>query len=175
VDAGFARVDAAFARGEADFARVDAGFARSLFAAPARVVADLPACLTASPAAFAAAFTPVAAPRAALRAWPAASRASLACRVEAAFFPVALDEVRCWFRFLVAAAFFAAAERSALVCATCPPGSLVTRVYRPASDGKPPAAPRIDSRERWVPIRCIGPRMGWVAAPKDTETDRSTA
>jgi len=48
--------------------RVDAGFAASLRAALFRVAVDLPACLTASPAAFAADFRLDAAPRAALRA-----------------------------------------------------------------------------------------------------------
>jgi hypothetical protein len=111
----FARVEEDFARVEDALARVEAGFSASLRAAPTRVAADFPACLTASPAAFAADFTPVAAPRADLRAWSAASRASFACRVDAAFLPDAADELRCWLRFLVAAAFFAAAERSAFV------------------------------------------------------------
>jgi hypothetical protein len=51
-----------------DVERVDVFRAGSVRAAPARVAAALPTCLTASPAAFAADLTPVAAPLAALRA-----------------------------------------------------------------------------------------------------------
>lgn len=104
---------ALFARPLAAPARlVERGFALSVAAAPARVAAALPACLTASPAAFAADFTPFAALFAALRASPAAARASFTWRVVAAFLPDDDDEAFCWLRFLVAAAFLAAAERS---------------------------------------------------------------
>jgi hypothetical protein len=36
--------------------------------------------------------------------------------VPAAFLPAVAELARCWLRFRVAAAFFAAAERSALAC-----------------------------------------------------------
>jgi hypothetical protein len=101
-----------------------AGFLAAVAAlsAVARDAVDLLAFLTACPAALAADFRLLAAPFAALRASPAASRASLACRVDAAFLPAAVDAVFCWLRLRVAAAFFAAADRSALVCATGLPG-----------------------------------------------------
>jgi hypothetical protein len=88
------------------------------FATPARVATDLPACLAAVPAAFAAPAAPLAAPFAALLASLAADAAVLPCRVDAARLPPACELARCWLRFRVAAAFFAAAERSAFVCAT---------------------------------------------------------
>jgi hypothetical protein len=57
-------------------------------------------------------------PRCPRRASPSrgALPAARPCRVPAAFVPAVWDLLRCWFRFLVAAAFFAAAERSAFVC-----------------------------------------------------------
>jgi hypothetical protein len=94
-----------------------------LRAAPALVAAALPApfaaepaLLAAEPAAFAAPVAPFFAVLAAVAALPAARRAWL---VDAAFLPRVDDELLCWLRFRVAAAFFAAADRSAFVrCAT---------------------------------------------------------
>jgi hypothetical protein len=84
-------------------------------ALPAPFAAD-PALLAAVPAAFAAPVAPFLAEPAAAAALPAARRAWL---VEAAFLPRLDDELFCWLRVRVAAAFFAAAERSAFVrCAT---------------------------------------------------------
>jgi hypothetical protein len=80
-------------------------------ALPAPFAAD-PASLAARPADFAAVVAPRFAVLAADAAVPAALRAWL---VEAAFLPRVDDELRCWLRFLVAAAFFAAADRSAFV------------------------------------------------------------
>jgi hypothetical protein len=91
------------------------------FAAPARVLTDLPASFAAVPAALAAFFSPLAAPLAAAFASPAALAADLPWREEAAFLPDVCDDARCWLRFLVAAPFFAAAERSAFACATLLP------------------------------------------------------
>jgi hypothetical protein len=117
----FAFVAVPFARVVALFARA-AGFFAAAVSAPARVTADFVAFFTAVPAALAADPTPLAALFAVFFASLAAARASLACRVEAAFLPAAVDDVLCWFRLRVAAAFFAAAERSAFVCATGTPG-----------------------------------------------------
>jgi DNA polymerase-4 len=89
--------------------------------APARVLADLPACFAARPASRAADFAPLTAPLAVRRACPAASAAVRPCRVPAAFLPADWDSVRCRLRCLVAAAFFAAADRSAFDCAIGPP------------------------------------------------------
>jgi hypothetical protein len=82
----------------------------------------LPACFAARPVAPAAERSPPAALPAALFAPPSASAACLPCLVPAAFEPAVEDFARCWLRFLVAAAFFAAADLSALVrCAMAPP------------------------------------------------------
>src|SRR6185437_4705155 len=95
--------------------------ARNYFLAPereafARVLAALPACLAAVPAARAADLAPPTTPPAARLAWLAAVPAVRPWRVAAAFLPAVSDCAFCWLRLRVAAAFFAAAERSAFVC-----------------------------------------------------------
>jgi hypothetical protein len=86
------------------------------FAARARLAADFPACLAARPVDSPADRRPPAALPTARFAEPSALPAARLCLVPAAFVPAVEDLLRCWFRFLVAAAFFAAAERSAFVC-----------------------------------------------------------
>ena len=83
----------------------------------ARVVTDLPASLAALPADLAAPTSPLAAELAACFACPRLSSAALPCLVAAAFVPRLLDAALALFllRALVAAAFFAAALRSAFV------------------------------------------------------------
>jgi hypothetical protein len=76
---------------------------------------DLPACLAAPPADFAAEVTPPVAERAEDVAFPSLPAASLRCLVEADFLPLVCDFAFAWLRFLVAAPFFAAACRSAFV------------------------------------------------------------
>jgi hypothetical protein len=81
------------------------------------VAAALPACLAALPTNRSADAALLTALPAARFAWLAVSSAAWLCRVPAAFFPAVADCALLRFRSRVAAAFFAAADRSALVCA----------------------------------------------------------
>jgi hypothetical protein len=85
-------------------------------AAPARLAAAFPASFAARAVDSPADFRPPAAEPTAPFALPSAPAALRPCLVPAAFLPAVAELARCWLRFRVAAAFFAAAERSALVC-----------------------------------------------------------
>jgi hypothetical protein len=86
------------------------------FAARARLPADFPACFAARPVDAPADLREPTASSTARRAESRELPAALPCRVPAAFVPAAPARLRCWLRLRVAAAFFAAAERSAFVC-----------------------------------------------------------
>ena len=79
------------------------------------MAAALPAFFAALPADFAAVAAPVTAARAPEAACAALPAASLRCLVAADFLPAVEDDDFCWLRLRVAAAFLAAADRSALV------------------------------------------------------------
>ena len=83
-----------------------------------------------SPADFAAVAAPVTAARAPDAACAALPAASLRCLVDADFLPAVEDDDFCWLRLRVAAAFLAAADRSALVL--CAIGLLLSPCRWPA-------------------------------------------
>ena len=83
--------------------------------APALLAAALAPCFAARPASPAAPAALLAALPAARFAVPRPPIASRPCRVPAAFLPAVADRLRGWLRFLVAAAFFAAADLVAVV------------------------------------------------------------
>ena len=122
-----------------------------LAGARARGDRDLPACLAASPSERAADFRPPPAERADCLAESTFAEAWLPCRVAAALVPRSLDSSRVRLRSRVAAAFFAASCRSALVCAIgrssveCPSTFMypITRsAHARAREGQVPSAAR---------------------------------
>jgi len=136
-----------------DWALSDSYFLPRPRCAPRALLAiAFPPCLTARPASR----TADAAPPAARFAWLAHSPASRLCRVPAARFPAASDFAFLRLRSRVAAPFFAAAERSALVCAITSPISPSSTPGQHTVNGRQP-----QSTLRWQPqpwIRGLVPR-----------------
>jgi len=163
---------------------------RPRWAPPALLAIAFPPCLTAFPASRTADAAPLIAPPAARLAWLTDSPASRLCRVPAAFLPAASDFAFLRLRARVAAPFFAAAERSALVCAITSPfspsstsGTTYRRSPRPtkwsakdssAGDREPTIAPRQRTRPARTSCDFAGqPVVGSMASTLRQDPARS--